>query len=379
MYFLTDKDPNYSVKGSRDPLGIQVIWQSVGRKLIPDLSTVSISIIDFQIICIAYYFKQEFKIDDQSFQLFFSRLEKLMAFTRLQKNDKLGFNGIDRVRKLSSNGNKGIVIDDKQEILSNQKAYGIWGKYNRPFTDIKITEEPGFYDIFEAKIGKNSDAYKMIARLFKKPIGQTSYFSKTDLEHLYPLIEKPEGAEKELFITTLLKDTCENALYKEITNKPIFAEMYLYQFVDELSASTKNEQLKTFLGQIKRTELVLSPLNRLFRHLQTKSRWTDQEIENNIIFSETRTTTHTEDLATNIQELNLLLSQSNIGLVRGLVNKNEQVTANRKSAPWLKINQDGIDVNHYEGARPLTDYDPAEHHDNSYFIATYQSIYKQLH
>lgn len=379
MYFLTEKDPNYSVKGSRDPLGMQVIWQTVGRKLIPDLSTVSISIIDFQIMCIAYYFKKEFKVDDQSFQLFFSRFEKLMGFARFQKNGPIGFNGIDRIRKLISNGNKEIAISDKEEILSNQKAYGIWGKYNRPFTDIKIIDEPGFYDIFEAKIGKNSKAYEMIERLFKKPADKSSHFNKIDLEYLYPLIEKPIEAEKELFIKTLLRDSCDNALYKEIIANPVLAEMRLYQLIEVLSDSAENVQLKAYLDQIRRTELVLSPLNRLFRYLQTKARWTDTEIANDAIFNDSRNITHTEDLEPNIQELNSLLSQPNIDLVKGLINKNEQVTANRKSAPWLRVNQNGIEVNHYEGARGIFDYIPTEDNDNSYFIATYQSIYRQLH
>ncbi len=54
MYFITEQDPNYSIKGSRDPLGFQVVWQAAGRKLIPNLSTVSGSIKDFQILCLAY-------------------------------------------------------------------------------------------------------------------------------------------------------------------------------------------------------------------------------------------------------------------------------------------------------------------------------------
>lgn len=75
-------------------------------------------------MCIAYYFKKEFKIADSSAQLFFSRLEKLFAFARYQKNGSLEFNGIDRIRKLNTSGKKEIVISDNEEILSNQKAYG---------------------------------------------------------------------------------------------------------------------------------------------------------------------------------------------------------------------------------------------------------------
>jgi len=58
MYFITEKDQNYTIKGSKDPLGFQVIWQSAGRKLIPNLSTVSNNLIDFQILCLAHTIKK---------------------------------------------------------------------------------------------------------------------------------------------------------------------------------------------------------------------------------------------------------------------------------------------------------------------------------
>ena len=71
MYFLTEKDPNYSVKGSRDPLGFQVIWQAAGRRLIPYLSTVSITVMDFQILSIAFALKKELNIPEEEFEPFF--------------------------------------------------------------------------------------------------------------------------------------------------------------------------------------------------------------------------------------------------------------------------------------------------------------------
>ena len=86
MYFITDKDPNYTIKGSRDPLGFQVIWQAAGRNLIPFLSTVSGSIKDFQILCLAYALKKELKIEDKQFEPFFLRFEQMMAYTRFKSN-----------------------------------------------------------------------------------------------------------------------------------------------------------------------------------------------------------------------------------------------------------------------------------------------------
>ena len=89
MYFITEQDPDYTVKGSRDPLGFQVIWQEAGRKLIPFLSTVSNNIKDFQILCIGYALKKDMNIQDKDFEPFFIRFEQLMAYTRFEFNKRL--------------------------------------------------------------------------------------------------------------------------------------------------------------------------------------------------------------------------------------------------------------------------------------------------
>ena len=42
MFFITEPNINFRIKGSRDSLGFQPIWQKLGRKVIKDLSTVSV-------------------------------------------------------------------------------------------------------------------------------------------------------------------------------------------------------------------------------------------------------------------------------------------------------------------------------------------------
>ncbi|RQO65191.1 hypothetical protein DBR43_30520 [Pedobacter sp. KBW06] len=379
MYFLTAKDPNYIVKGSRDPLGMQVIWQAAGRRLIPDLSTVSSSIIDFQIMCIASYYKKELRIEDKAFQSFFNRLEKLMAFVRFQKNPKEGFNGVDRINKLINTPNKTITISDQQEILSNQKAYGVWGKYNRPFSDAGITEISGFHELMKKKIKTVPAFDKMIDRLVRKPVDQNTEFNKSQLQLIYPLIDKPEGDERNLFIKTLLKDNCENSLYKAISENKNLLGMSLYELIENLSLNSASEELNHSLDSIRRTELILSPLNHIFRYLQTKSYWTRFEISVSSAIEQTRTNVDTEGLDISIQELNKFLTLPNVELVLGLANRNEQVSAGRKSVAWMKMNENGLEVNHFEGARSMYDYNPTIHNDNSYFISSYLNIYRQLH
>lgn len=110
MYYITEKDPNYSIKGSRDPLGLQVIWQNAGRKLIPYLSTVSGSIKDFQIICLACALKKELQIPDRQFEPFFLRFEQMMDYTRYILAPGEGFSGVEKVRKVMTGNPRTVNI-----------------------------------------------------------------------------------------------------------------------------------------------------------------------------------------------------------------------------------------------------------------------------
>ena len=121
IYYFTEQDPDYAIKGSRDPLGLQVIWQKEAKKLIPYLSTVSGNLHDFQILCLAYFLYG--KPADSDFPKFFLRFEQVMAYVRFSFFEDSGFNGINRVRKKIADSNK-VSISNKtgDEILSNQRA-----------------------------------------------------------------------------------------------------------------------------------------------------------------------------------------------------------------------------------------------------------------
>ena len=97
MFFITEPDINFRIKGSRDPLGFQPIWQKLGRKVIKDLSTVSINIRDFQIMSFAWYFWGD--RPDKNFMAFFYKFEQACAYTRELYLEKSGYNGKEYVSK----------------------------------------------------------------------------------------------------------------------------------------------------------------------------------------------------------------------------------------------------------------------------------------
>lgn len=378
MYFLTSSDPDYSIKGSRDPLGFQVLWQTTGRKIIPNLSTVSVNIVDFQIMCIASYVNHERRITDEVARILFNRLEKLMGYVRLKKNPSEGFNGVDRLRKLLNSTGSTVDCSDKVEILSNQRAYGIWGKYNRPFTDSGIVQTQGFYDLMKAKLKAVPTFDKVIDRLIKPGPSESIKFKKDELDRLFPLISAPVGDERLLFINALLCDNCDNSLLAIMDDQPsLNNNTDFFSLIDSVAKSTTNEQLRFYLSQIKRTEKILCPISRIFRHLQTRSYWKKSDLEL-IELPQINPAEDVTDLESTIQKLNSILSMPKLNQIEGVISRNEETARKRKSAAWMINRENGLEVNHFEGAMPINGFIPDVACDNYYFIPTFLNIHRQL-
>ena len=135
--FLTDLDTRAAVKGSRDPLGIQSIWTRFGRHVVGNLTTVSDSIRDFTTLLLGYHFAESLadETDSGSKLAVFLRWEQLAAYSRAAVNQERGFRGTERVWKNLNDGKprRVVISDDRaQQILGNQKIYGLWGLYTMP-------------------------------------------------------------------------------------------------------------------------------------------------------------------------------------------------------------------------------------------------------
>ncbi|MDP2420751.1 hypothetical protein [Sediminibacterium sp.] len=380
MYFITEQDPNYSIKGSRDPLGFQVVWQAAGRRLIPYLSTVSKSIKDFQILCLAYALKNKLNIDDKQFEPFFLRFEQMMAYTRYRAYPEEGFNGVDKVRKIMSGNPASVRISSAigDQLLSNQKAYGIWGKYNSPFTEMRLTEMSDFSNVYIPKVLNNEAFLRQVTLLSKKNDTQAAYIETERMDEWSELLQKPKGIEKKLFIEKLLDDTCGKELLNQIDNNPDIRDLNFFELIQALTDASSNSNFKSILAYISNTEKVISPLNRIFRYLQTKSYWKNNEIETDSNIKKWRSVFNSSGFDETTKALSSLLTLNNYDLVVGLVKRNEEVTAKRNSAAWMQLTDKGIEVNHFEGADFSKDYGPGKDNDFNYFFSTFTSLHKQL-
>ena len=138
--FLTLLDPNAKIKGSRDPLGLQILWTRLGRQVVSNLTTVTTSLRGFSVLLLGLYYAEraitEREAPPDRLADLFLKFEQLAAYSRVavQRAQNLNYmedeiRGIQRVKKNLSGKRVRISADAAWQILSNQKTYGLWGLY----------------------------------------------------------------------------------------------------------------------------------------------------------------------------------------------------------------------------------------------------------
>ncbi|MBI5500480.1 MAG: hypothetical protein HY907_09565 [Deltaproteobacteria bacterium] len=134
--FLTDADPRAKVKGSRDPLGLQAIWVSLGRHVVGNLTTVTQSVREFTTTLLGYCFVEHLRDagSKESGLPAFLKWEQLCGYVQAERfGQNAGFRGIERVsRTLRETGVVTLGAAPQHQILSKQKVYGLWGLFTVP-------------------------------------------------------------------------------------------------------------------------------------------------------------------------------------------------------------------------------------------------------
>lgn len=133
--FFTDIDSRIAVKGSRDPLGIQPLWTRLGRHVVGNLTTVSTSIRDFTTHMLGLWFVEQVAAiaPKQSEVETFLKWEQLAAYARVGVNKEGSIRGIERVERTLKDNSKIVISSDRtNQILADQKIYGLWGLYTGP-------------------------------------------------------------------------------------------------------------------------------------------------------------------------------------------------------------------------------------------------------
>jgi hypothetical protein len=170
-------------------------------------------------------------------------------------------------------------------------------------------------------------------------------------------------AEKKLFVEKLLNDTCGIELLQFFNENPNWRDFNFYVLMKTLSEASDNSNFKAIISFIVNTEKVISPLNRIFRYMQTKSFWKQSEIEEDSFVRNWRTKPDVSGFDETSKSLAALLQLNSYDLVKGLIRRNEEVSGRRDSDPWMQITDTGIDINHFEGAFFAKDYNPQTDND----------------
>jgi len=388
MYSFTAVDPDHKFKGSRDPLGFQKIWSDTGRMLIKHLSTVSSNINDFQIWCYAKNFHRRFANEkEHNFLDFFLKTEQAFAYARYLINNEKSFNGKTRVSNKSDNESFTFSIDKEDQILSNQKAYGIYGKYSRPARDMKLIEDDDFENLFS--LDSNEKAHLIFNKLLNESV---IIMSKDDLEPIAELIKDLNNEKRSFFRRKILiahdhdlehsQEKLYNLLMKN-NHLAILDNYNLFTFLHDLKALNISDELEFAINEIEQTEKVLAPLNYQFSKLLTRGIWTNEELFGNIA----QAVDHLFKMH-EVNQLNSLLNEKNKSrFIKSLIERNQFISKRRDSIGWFRDEGDRLvklfgdthfndDVNFSDYI--TNDYSESTYSENSYFIHSYLSLFNQI-
>jgi hypothetical protein len=383
MYFSA-VDPNYRVKGSRDPLGFQVLWANAGRSAIAYLSTVSVNLRDFMILSYGHYFYKHLLPDNnESFLAFFLKFEQACAYARYYVNGEHSFNGVSHVAAKQENTSFSISLKTSDALMSNQRAYGIMGKYIRPFTDMKIDQREEFKSVMETALRKTnvSDLHKLTRQLQQEQV----HLTKADLRSLGKLLKTITPEEKNFYRKYILQipdyNHPQNNLYELLLhNKQLFKsrEFHLHRAIDHLVKDPRiTDELKSALINIQNTDRILYPIDNWFIHLLNKPHWTHEEIAGDALLNKTfepLTYTFKEE---DLREMNRWLSLPAQDKVENIVARNKEIQEHRGNRAWI-ISENGYRVVYGETEYMIEDIDPLNDFLFTYFLDAYFSLFKQI-
>lgn len=173
MPFFSQFDERAKPKGSRDPLGFEVVWSHFGRRLVGNLTTITSSVVNFKVALLGFVCAHELSENQQrpytteQIRHTFLRYEQLAAYLRLDSGNASSLMGITRAKTSFDHlqDGKRVTLSSSidAQILSNQASYGLWGLYSTALRQAALLKgdlrEPTELarTLVTAMLGSNSD------------------------------------------------------------------------------------------------------------------------------------------------------------------------------------------------------------------------------
>lgn len=390
--FLSLQDPRQLPKGTRDPLGFEVIWTKYGREVIGNLTTITSSIEEFLTALLGFYLSADEDTNKQSDR--FIRYEQIAAYLRQYDKEKGGFvRGVTQASKnlqrLKDGESISVSASKRDQILSSQKSYGLWGLYSTALNDSGLIEN-------RRVIGKGID---LVENIEKSNVDLMQYLNKyidtKELKVEYSDIKKYSPniinllEEHKVFLLQLVLEGKGHLLQKEFFNllsyhKEAFKEGYkTWDLIQRVMADPRiTDNLKSKLVDIQNIDLVLAVINTLFDYMRLPENRGKRlseiaaEVENkNHIFNlELPNKTVSHHLATFVNYWNAAQYED---ALREVCSLHKHVMERRNSGYWVEEYEKKIKIQ-IEAPKAQLKLENNMHSSYSYFIGSMFSLYKQF-
>lgn len=290
MPFLSLVDDRAKPKGSRDPLGFELVWTHFGRKVVGNLTTITSSLENFAVALLGFHWANELNLNvgdedkQKAVRETFLCYEQVAAYLRYYGKSNTVM-GITRVKeRVLSGANKGVLnigLGADEQILSDQASYGLWGLYATAMRDTglvsgneRVLTEKGLVIVKELEYQLDKPAMMALMRAKRVRTGELEALSEE-----YMAAIKDSSLVNQLF-EALMTGAEGNLIQKELWHKThaLFDQNYpLEHHVNKVSAYISclkerglSNALEQCLVDIECVERVLVALNNIFHYCRVK-------------------------------------------------------------------------------------------------------------
>ena len=360
MAFLSLLDDRAKPKGSRDPLGFELVWTHYGRRVIGNLTTVTSSLNNFAVALLGFKWANELcahlPAGERQSQIreTFLRYEQLTGYLRYMSGNT-ALMGITRVAKRIQDPSFSISLGlhADEMILIDQASYGMWGLYSSAMRDTGLVrggersltplgdqlalaieaklDKHALLDLMRKGGGLHHDVLQKHAQPFLRAIQNRSIQSN--------LVEALMGGSEANRIQQELWQLTRSLREKDKL------KVAVPEFIDTIKNKTRNPQLKARLIEIEQIERLLVAANNLFHYCRRK----DGEKRKDILTALAGINYNYAHLAESQSLSNLPHAQTLEGirgsLIRGnnrqalihIFELNKRVMEQRGGAPWVEL------------------------------------------
>lgn len=363
MAFLSLLDDRAKPKGSRDPLGFELVWSYFGRKVIGNLTTITSSMDNFAVTLLGFYWVNQLvaETSDASqrhnqIRETFLRYEQLTGYVRYFGNatDIMGITRI-KARVLDDSFNITLGLSSEQQILSDQASYGLWGLYSSAARDSglvkgndrtitiegesiallivkQLADVAGeLLKILRSNQSLNRDQLESVAEVYMSAVRHPSV--REPLLHALMSGRDQNGVQSELWKIT-------QELFQPDRKFPENVDDFLQQVL----AEGPSANLRQCMNDIIETERLLVATNNIFNYCRRKDGGSLSEILNTLdshyVYGHLPDTLPDDNFPRR-QSLACILSafhqKDTSRLIAEIFSLNKDVMKHRSGAPWVEV------------------------------------------